>query len=76
MKFQKTLWSKPLNTDLRACQEIIKFQEEAVAKFGKEKIVPELYEPNKDLEKEITDFASEMVKEAMWIMDKDERMQQ
>lgn len=56
-----------------ACQEIIKFQEEAVAKFGKEKIVPELYEPNKDLEKEITDFASEMVKEAMWIMDKDER---
>lgn len=56
-----------------ACQDIIKFQEEAVAKFGKEKIVPELYEPNKDLEKEITEFAGEMIKEAMWIMDKDER---
>ncbi|MBU5455792.1 polyribonucleotide nucleotidyltransferase [Caproiciproducens sp. MSJ-32] len=56
-----------------ACQDIIKFQEEAVAKFGKEKIVPELYEPNKDLEKEITEFAGEMIKEAMWITDKDER---
>lgn len=56
-----------------ACQDIIKFQKEAVAKFGKEKIVPELYEPNKDLEKEITEFAGEMIKEAMWITDKDER---
>ena len=56
-----------------SCQEIIKFQNEAVAKFGKEKIEPKLYHPNEDLEKEVTEFAHDMVKEAMWIKDKDER---
>ena len=56
-----------------SCQDIIKFQEEAVEKFGKEKIVPELYKPSKELEDEIKVFAGEMIKEAMWIADKDER---
>ncbi|WP_300384811.1 polyribonucleotide nucleotidyltransferase [Clostridium sp.] len=55
------------------CQEIIKFQNEAVAKFGKEKITPELYHPNEELEKSVNEFAHDMVKEAMWITDKDER---
>ena len=36
-----------------SCQEIIKFQEEAMAKFGKEKMVPELYKPSAELEAEI-----------------------
>ena len=56
-----------------ACQVINKFQEEAVAKFGKTKDVPELYKPDAELEKELRAFATDMVKEAMYIMDKDER---
>jgi len=56
-----------------SCQEIIKFQEEAVAKFGKEKQVPELYHPSEELENAVKDFAFDMVKEAMWIKDKDKR---
>ena len=55
------------------CQKIIAFQEEAVAKFGKKKDVPVLYSVNEELEKEVKDFAFDMVKEAMYIMDKDER---
>ncbi|MGL5380969.1 polyribonucleotide nucleotidyltransferase [Clostridium sp.] len=55
------------------CQDIIKFQEEAMAKFGKEKMVPELYKVNAELEAAAEAFAGEMVKEAMWISDKDER---
>ena len=56
-----------------ACQDIIKFQEEAVAKFGKEKITPELYTVDEDVEKEIKEFSFDMLKEAMYITDKDER---
>ncbi|HCW54549.1 MAG TPA: polyribonucleotide nucleotidyltransferase [Clostridium sp.] len=55
------------------CQKIIAFQEEAMAKFGKKKDVPVLYSVNEELEKEVKDFAFDMVKEAMYIMDKDER---
>lgn len=44
-----------------------------MAKFGKEKQVPELYKPSKELEVEIKEFAGNMIKEAMWITDKDER---
>ncbi|MBE6049451.1 MAG: polyribonucleotide nucleotidyltransferase [Clostridium sp.] len=55
------------------CQPIIAFQEEAMAKFGKEKEVPELYKPDEEIEKELRAFASDMIKEAMYIMDKDER---
>ena len=56
-----------------SCQDIIKFQEEAMQRFGKEKMVPELYKPSKELENEIKEFAGAMIKEAMWITDKDER---
>ncbi|MGN0145332.1 MAG: polyribonucleotide nucleotidyltransferase [Clostridium sp.] len=55
------------------CQKIITFQEEAMAKFGKKKDEPELYSVDPELEKEVKDFAFDMVKEAMYIMDKDER---
>ncbi|MBE6062203.1 MAG: polyribonucleotide nucleotidyltransferase [Clostridium butyricum] len=55
------------------CQKIIAFQEEAVAKFGKKKDKPVLYAVDPELEKEVKDFAFDMVKEAMYIMDKDER---
>ena len=55
------------------CQKIIAFQEEAVAKFGKKKDVPVLYTVDAELEKDIKEFAQDMVKEAMYIMNKDER---
>ncbi|BCZ48023.1 polyribonucleotide nucleotidyltransferase [Clostridium gelidum] len=55
------------------CQKIIAFQEEAVAKFGKTKDVPVLYTVDAELEKDIKEFAQDMVKEAMYIMDKDPR---
>ena len=57
----------------KECQKIISFQEEAMAKFGKKKDEPVLYQVNPELEKEIKDFAFDMVKDAMYIMDKDER---
>ena len=55
------------------CQKIIAFQEEAVAKFGKKKDEPVLYTIDSELEKDIKEFAHDMVKEAMYIMDKDPR---
>ncbi|WP_294406015.1 polyribonucleotide nucleotidyltransferase [uncultured Clostridium sp.] len=55
------------------CQKIIAFQEEAMAKFGKVKDEPVLYKVDEQLEKEVKDFAFDMVKDAMYIMDKDER---
>lgn len=56
-----------------SCQPIIKFQEEAMAKFGKKKEVPECYHPDEEVEKGVRAFASDMIKEAMYIVDKDER---
>lgn len=55
------------------CKKIVMFQEEVMKKIGKGKIVPELYEVNKDLEQEVKDFAFEAIKEAMYIIDKDKR---
>ena len=55
------------------CQEIVAFQEEAMAKFGKKKDEPVLYKPSEELANDIQEFAGEMIKEAMWITDKDER---
>lgn len=56
-----------------ACQEIVAFQEEARAKFGKEKPEPLLYKVDEELEKDIQEFAGQMVKDAMYLTDKDER---
>ena len=56
-----------------ACQPIVKFQEEVMEKIGKTKDVPELYHPSEEVEADLRAFASDMVKEAMYITDKDER---
>ena len=55
------------------CHSIVEFQEEAVAKMGKTKIAPKLYTVNEDVEKDVKAFATDMVKEAMYITDKDLR---
>lgn len=54
-------------------QDIIKFQEEAMATFGKEKKEPLIYAVNEELEEEIKSFAYDMISEAMHIQDKDQR---
>ena len=56
-----------------SCKQIIAFQEEAMKKFGKVKEEALLFKVDEELEKDVKDFASEMVKDAMYIMDKDER---
>lgn len=56
-----------------ACQTIINFQVEAVEKMGKVKDVPVLYAVDQDVENDIRAFASDMVKDAMYIIDKDQR---
>ena len=63
----------PEDVMIEKCQEIVAFQEEAMAKFGKKKDEPVLYKPSEELAKDIQEFAGEMIKEAMWITDKDER---
>ncbi|NFN87014.1 polyribonucleotide nucleotidyltransferase [Clostridium sporogenes] len=55
------------------CKNIVAFQEEAVAKFGKPKDEPVLYKADEEVEKEVKGFAFDMIKEAMYIIDKDER---
>jgi len=55
------------------CQSIIAFQEEARAKFGKVKPEPVLYKVNEEIQSEVRNFAFDMLKEAMYITDKDER---
>lgn len=64
---------KAIEYGFEKCQDIVAFQEEAMAKFGKEKDEPILYKPDAELTKDIEEFAGSMIKEAMWITDKDER---
>ncbi len=56
-----------------ACQSIIAFQEEAMSKFGKTKVEPVLFKIDDEIENDVKAFANDMIKEAMYIMDKDER---
>ncbi len=56
---------KAIEYGFEKCQDIVAFQEEAMAKFGKKKDEPVLYKPDEELAKDIKDFASEMIKEAM-----------
>ena len=62
-----------INFGFEKSQDIIKFQEEAMKSFGKEKKEPVLYTVNPELEEAIKDFAYDMISEAMHIQDKDER---
>lgn len=55
------------------CKKIVTFQEEVVAKLGKEKQVPVLHKVDESIEKEVRDFAFNIIKEAMYITDKDKR---
>ncbi len=62
-----------INFGFESCQPIIAFQEEAMAKLGKVKEEAVLYRVDEEVERDVKDFASDMVKDAMYIMDKDER---
>lgn len=64
---------KAIEYAFNECQKIVAFQEEAMKKFGKEKVEPVLYKVEEDLEKEVRDFSFDMLKEAMYITDRDER---
>ncbi|MFA6941506.1 MAG: polyribonucleotide nucleotidyltransferase [Clostridiaceae bacterium] len=55
------------------CQKLIAFQEEAIAKYGKEKIAPVLHHPDVELEKEIRECAYDKISIAMHIVDKSTR---
>ncbi len=55
------------------CRNIVKFQEEVMAKIGKEKIVPEIYKVSEELENEVREFSFDLIKDAMYITDKDKR---
>ncbi|WP_010236112.1 polyribonucleotide nucleotidyltransferase [Clostridium arbusti] len=56
-----------------ACQEVVSFQEEAMKQFGKQKIEPTLHKVDKDLAEDVKNFAFDMLKEAMYITDRDQR---
>jgi len=56
-----------------ACQEIVAFQEEAMKQFGKEKVEPVLHKVDKNIEEDVKSFAFDMLKEAMYITDRDKR---
>jgi polyribonucleotide nucleotidyltransferase len=55
------------------CKKIVSFQEEVMQKIGKEKQVPVMYKVDADLEAEVKDFAFNIIKEVMYINDKDKR---
>lgn len=55
------------------CQKLVAFQEEARAKFGKEKIVPELHKVDEQIENDVRAFAYDMLKEAMYTTSKGDR---
>ncbi|MGM9973464.1 MAG: polyribonucleotide nucleotidyltransferase [Clostridiaceae bacterium] len=55
------------------CKKIVAFQEECMKMFGKEKIFPELHHVDEILENEVKEFSFNMIKDAMYITDKDER---
>lgn len=55
------------------CKKIVAFEKEAMQKFGKKKDVPVLYKADENIEKDIREFASDMIKDAMYITNRDER---
>ncbi|MCX5725990.1 MAG: polyribonucleotide nucleotidyltransferase, partial [Candidatus Saganbacteria bacterium] len=54
-------------------REFIKLQEELVALAGKPKQKPELYKPNAEIEKLVSDLSTKKVEEALHIIDKDKQ---
>ena len=55
------------------CQKIVEFQEKAMKEFGKKKDEPDLYKVDEAIEKEVRDYAYQMIKEAMYIADREKR---
>ncbi len=58
-----------------ACKESIAFQEEVMAKVGKEKKIPELYKVPENIEAEVNAFAYDELFEAMRCSNKEERQE-
>ena len=54
-------------------KEIIKLQEELAKLVGKTKMVPKLYEPNKDIEKYVKDHSTKKIGAALEITDKEKQ---
>ena len=57
----------------KECKKLVAFQEEIVKKYGKEKVEPELYKADEELEGRVREFAFEMIKDAMHIENRDSR---
>ncbi|GAB6149922.1 polyribonucleotide nucleotidyltransferase [Clostridium novyi] len=55
------------------CKKIADFQQKVMEQYGKQKAELILHEIDADIEKEVREFAFDMVKEAMYITDKDSR---
>lgn len=55
------------------CKKLAIFQEEIMKQYGKPKAEYEVYKVDETIEKEVTEFAYDMIKEAMYIADKDAR---
>ncbi|MGY0372067.1 polyribonucleotide nucleotidyltransferase [Clostridium sp. JNZ J1-5] len=55
------------------CKKIAAFQEEAMKKYGKQKSELNLYEVNPEVAAAVREFAFDMIKDAMYITDKDSR---
>ena len=53
MKYHEETMIKAIDFAFEECKEIVRFQEEAMGKFGKEKIVPELYKVDENLAKKL-----------------------
>ncbi|MDD7793802.1 polyribonucleotide nucleotidyltransferase [Clostridium sp. 'White wine YQ'] len=62
-----------INFGFEECKKIALFQEECVKQFGKEKIVPELHKVDDALAQDVRDYSYEILKTAMYIIDKNER---
>jgi polyribonucleotide nucleotidyltransferase len=62
-----------INFGFEACKGIVAFQEEAMKLYGKEKKEPLIYKVDADIEKTVREYSFEMIKKAMYIIDKNER---
>ena len=64
---------KAIDFGFNECQKLVRFQEEAMEKFGKKKLEPVLYTVDENIANDVKEFAFDMLKEAMYITDRDER---
>lgn len=55
------------------CKKIVDFQLEVMKKIGKKKKEPVCFKADEKIEKEVRDFAYDIIKEAMYITDRDKR---